>query len=46
MRLHLAEALLRQGDSTGARSEIDIVLKSTPEDSPIAAQAKALQAKL
>jgi putative PEP-CTERM system TPR-repeat lipoprotein len=46
IRLHLAEALVRAGDPTGARAEIETVLKSTPEGSPVADQAKALQAKL
>ncbi|ODU67678.1 MAG: hypothetical protein ABT05_03420 [Lautropia sp. SCN 66-9] len=44
-RLHLAEALVRSGDKSGAKRELETLLKATPEG-PMAEQAKALQGRL
>ena len=44
-RLHLAEALLKNGDKSGAKQEVELVLKEVTSG-PIADSAKALAAKL
>ncbi len=45
LRLHLAEALVKFDDKPGARSELETLLKTTPEGT-VAESAKALLAKL
>jgi predicted Zn-dependent protease len=45
LRLHLAEALIGNGDKAGARAEIDTVLKDAPQGA-LAERARALQGSL